>query len=137
MLYHLAPARPFILRLDWIKWIRFSCDTIGQIESIDRVTEMLGSRGIKPYRLFIYVLVRKDLDEADYRVQRLKRHKGIHLYAQAERNEGLGIRPNKAQLEFTNRYIYGNLYRKETWKEYLDKRPWIMQRLERDTDCTN
>lgn len=123
--------------LDWIKWIRFSCDTIGQIESIDRVAEMLGSRGIKPYRLFIYVLVRKDLDEADYRVQRLKRHKGIHLYAQAERNEGLGIRPNKAQLEFTNRYIYGNLYRKETWKEYLDKRPWIMQRLERDTDCTN
>lgn len=123
--------------LDWIKWIRFSCDTIGQIESIDRVAEMLGSRGIKPYRLFIYVLVRKDLDEADYRVQRLKRHKGIHLYAQAERNEGLGIRPNKAQLEFTNRYIYGNLYRKETWKEYLDKRPWIRQRLERDTDCTN
>lgn len=114
------------------------CDyAIGQIESIDRVAEMLGSRGIKPYRLFIYVLVRKDLDEADYRVQRLKRHKGIHLYAQAERNEGLGIRPNKAQLEFTNRYIYGNLYRKETWKEYLDKRPWIRQRLERDTDCTN
>lgn len=116
--------------LDWIKWIRFSCDTIGQIESIDRVAEMLGSRGIKPYRLFIYVLVRKDLDEADYRVQRLKRHKGIHLYAQAERNEGLGIRPNKAQLEFTNRYIYGNLYRKETWKEYIDKRPWIRRRLE-------
>ena len=21
-------------------------------------------------------------------------------------------------------YIYGNLYRKETWKEYLSKRPW-------------
>ena len=55
--------------LDWIKWIRFSYDTIGQIESIDRVAKLLGSRGIKPYRLFIYVLVRKDLDEADYRVQ--------------------------------------------------------------------
>lgn len=91
---------------------------------------MLERRGIKPYRLFIYVLVRKDLDEADYRVQQLKKHKGIHLYAQAERNEGLGIRPNKAQLEFTNRYIYGNLYRKETWKEYLSKRPWVRQRLE-------
>ena len=76
------------------------------------------------------MLVRKDRDSADYRVQRFKRHKGIHLYAQAERNEGLGIRPNKAQLEFTNRYIYGNLYRKETWKEYLDKRPWVRQRLE-------
>lgn len=116
--------------LNWIKYIRFSCDTISQIKSIDRVAYMLGERGIKPYRLFIYVLVRKDLDEADYRVQQLKKHKGIHLYAQAERNEGLGIRPNKAQLEFTNRYIYGNLYRKETWKEYLSKRPWVRQRLE-------
>lgn len=116
--------------LNWIKYIRFSCDTISQIKSIDRVAYMLGERGIKPYRLFIYVLVRKDLDEADYRVQQLKKHKGIYLYAQAERNEGLGIRPNKAQLEFTNRYIYGNLYRKETWKEYLNKRPWVKQRLE-------
>lgn len=123
-------AADILAGLDWIKWIRFSCDTIGQIESIDRAAEMLGDRGIKPYRLFIYVLVRKDLDEADYRVQRLKRHKGIHLYAQAERNEGLGIRPDRAQLEFTSRYIYGNLYRKETWKEYSDKRPWIRQRLE-------
>ena len=116
--------------LQWIKYIRFSCDTVSQVKHIDRVAEMLERRGIKPYRLFIYVLVRKDLDEADYRVQQLKKHKGIHLYAQAERNEGLGIRPNKAQLEFTNRYIYGNLYRKETWKEYLSKRPWVRQRLE-------
>lgn len=123
--------------LNWIKYIRFSCDTISQIKSIDRVAYMLGERGIKPYRLFIYVLVRKDLDEADYRVQQLKKHKGIHLYAQAERNEGLGIRPNKAQLEFTNRYIYGNLYRKETWKEYLSKRPWVRQRLEVADDSSN
>lgn len=123
--------------LNWIKYIRFSCDTISQIKSIDRVAYMLGERGIKPYRLFIYVLVRKDLDEADYRVQQLKKHKGIHLYAQAERNEGLGIRPNKAQLEFTNRYIYGNLYRKETWKEYLSKRPWVKQRLEVADDSSN
>lgn len=121
-----------LARLNWIKYIRFSCDTIGQIKHIDKVANLLEKRGIKPYRLFIYVLVRKDLEEADYRVQQLKKHKGIHLYAQAERNEGLGIRPNRQQLEFTNRYIYGNLYRKETWKEYLDKRPWVKQRLEKE-----
>ncbi len=123
-----------LAKLQWIKYIRFSCDTISQVKHIDKVADMLGRRGIKPYRLFIYVLVRKDLDEADYRVQQLKRHNGIHLYAQAERNEGLGIKPNKWQLEFTNRYIYGNLYRKETWKEYLDNRPWVKKRLEKE-DC--
>lgn len=121
-----------LAELQWIKHIRFSCDTISQVKHIDKVAKMLEMRGIKPYRLFIYVLVRKDIEEADYRVQQLKKHKGIHLYAQAERNEGLGIRPNKAQLEFTNRYIYGNLYRKETWKEYVDKRPWVKKRIEKE-----
>ena len=123
--------------LQWIKYIRFSCDTVSQVKHIDRVAELLAERGIKPYRLFVYLLVRKDLDEADYRVQQLRKHKGIRLYAQAERNEGLGIRPNKAQLEFTNRYIYGNLYRKETWKEYINKRPWIKRRLEVSNDCND
>lgn len=119
-----------LAKLQWIKYIRFSCDTISQVKHIDRVVEMLGKRGVKPYRIFIYVLVRKDLDEADYRVQQLKKHKGICLYAQAERNEGLGIRPNPAQLEFTNRYIYGKSYKKETWKEYVNKRPWVRQKVE-------
>lgn len=123
-----------LAKLQWIKYIRFSCDTIGQLNHIDRVVGLLQERGIKPYRLFIYVLVRKDLDEADYRVQRLNKHKGIHLYAQAERNEGLGIRPNKAQLEFANRYVYGQLFRKETWKEYLSKRPWVREKIEREEE---
>ena len=74
-------AADILAGLDWIKWIRFSCDTTGQIESIDRAAEMLGRRGIRLYRLFIYVLVRKDLDDADSRVQRLTRHKGVRLYA--------------------------------------------------------
>lgn len=118
-----------IARLDWIKYIRFSCDTISQVESINHVVKMLGARGIKPYRIFVYILVRKDLDEADYRVQQLKRHKNINLYAQAERNERLGIRPDKAQLEFANRYIYGRIYKKETWKEYLHHRTWARNRI--------
>lgn len=118
-----------IARLDWIKYIRFSCDTISQVESINHVIKMLGARGIKPYRIFVYILVRKDLDEADYRVQQLKRHKNINLYAQAERNERLGIRPDKAQLEFANRYIYGRIYKKETWKEYLHHRTWARNRI--------
>lgn len=115
--------------INWIRFIRFSCDSKSQLTAIDRVVEMLQKRGIRPYNVFVYLLVRKDLTEADYRVQWLKKHKGINLYAQAERNEPLGIVPDRAQLEFTRRYMYSGTYKKETWEEYLSNRPWVVERL--------
>ena len=117
-----------LCRLEWIRHLRFSCDAIGQIEHIDRVIRLLMERGIRPYRVLIYVLVRSDLEDADFRVESLKKHKGINLYAQAERNERMGIVPNKRQLEFANRYVYSGAFRKETWKEYINKRPWLRNR---------
>jgi len=59
-----------------------------------------------------------DIENAAYRVDRLKKLHSISIYAQAERNEARGIRPNAAQNEFCHRYIYGNGYKKETWPEY-------------------
>lgn len=109
-------------RLKWIKYIRFSCDHISQIDSIFKCCELLKRYGCSMYKIFIYILIRKDLQEADYRVQQLKQLKGINLYAQAERNELKGIIPNKSQLEFAQRYIYGRAYKKETWQEYCKKR---------------
>ena len=117
-----------LCRLEWIRHLRFSSDAIGQIEHIDRVIRLLMERGIRPYRVLIYVLVRSDLEDADFRVESLKKHKGINLYAQAERNERMGIVPNKRQLEFANRYVYSGAFRKETWKEYINKRPWLRNR---------
>ena len=111
--------------LDWIRYIRFSCDSIGQISHIDKVVKLFGERGLKPYKIMVYVLVRNDLENADFRVSALKKHKGIRLYAQAERNERKGIIPTRAQLEFANRYVYGGSFRKESWKEYLNKRPYL------------
>jgi len=119
-----------LARINWLQYIRFSCDSKAQLPAIDRVVEMLSKRGIKSYRIFVYLLVRKDLSEADYRVQHLKRHKGIVIYAQAERNKPLGILPDRAQIEFAQRYIYGRLYKKETWEEYLLKRPYVMRRMQ-------
>lgn len=107
-----------IARLKWIRYIRFSCDQTAQVEAIFRAAAMLAEHGIKPYRLFIYLLVTKDIDNAASRVEKLKELNGISLYAQAERNEAKDIIPNRAQLEFTQRYIYGKCYRKETWHEY-------------------
>jgi len=109
-----------IASLKWIKYIRFSCDQIPQIEAIENAAAMLERRGVKPSRLFVYLLVTKDLENADYRVGRLKQLK-VSIYAQAERNPAQGIMPNAAQKEFVHRYIYGRSYKKETWSEYCKR----------------
>lgn len=109
-------------KLDWIRFIRFSCDTKAQIAPIKNAINLLEHYGIKPYKMFIYLLVTPNLQDASERIEALKRHKGINLYAQAERNERKGIMPNRAQLEFQQRYIYSGCYRKETWQEYCDRK---------------
>ncbi len=109
-------------QLSWIRFIRFSCDQKSQIVPVRRAVDLLTERGVKPYRIFIYLLVTADIEDASERVEALKGYKSINLYAQAERNERLGIMPNVAQLEFQQRYVYGGCYRTETWREYCARR---------------
>lgn len=109
-------------KLSWIRHIRFSCDQKSQIEPIKKTIELLHKNGVKPYKIFVYLLVTKNISDAEYRVNALRDYKGINLYAQAERNERLGVIPDKMQLEFSQRYIYGGKYRTETWKEYCNRK---------------
>lgn len=109
-------------KLTWIRYIRFSCDQKSQIEPIKYTLGLLRKNGIKPYKVFIYMLVTEDIQDASDRAEILKKYTGINLYAQAERNERLGVIPNKMQLEFTQRYIYGGCYRTETWEEYKERK---------------
>jgi len=111
-----------LARLKWISYLRLSCDQESQIEPVLHTCELLKARGIKPYRVFVYLLVTADLSSASRRVEALKGLRGINLYAQAERNESLGIRPNKAQLEFAHRYVYSGCFRRETWEEYIQRK---------------
>lgn len=111
-----------LARISWIRFIRFSCDQKAQIKPVKRAIEFLWSRGVKPYRIFIYLLVTADIQDAADRVEELKAYKGINLYAQAERNERIGIMPNAEQLEFQQRYIYSGCYRTETWQEYCKRK---------------
>lgn len=114
-----------LARINWIRFIRFSCDQKVQIAPVKRAIELLGSYGVKPYRIFIYLLVTADIPDAADRVEELKGYKGINIYAQAERNERLGIMPNVAQLEFQQRYVYSGRYRIETWREYCQRKGLI------------
>lgn len=109
-------------RLSWIRFIRFSCDQKLQIVPVRRTVNLLIERGVKPYRIFIYLLVTADIEDASERIEALKGYKAINIYAQAERNERMGITPNAGQLEFQQRYVYSGCYRTETWKEYCARR---------------
>ena len=112
-------------KLKWIKYLRFSCDTTPQIESILKTAKLLGKYGIKPYRMFIYLLVTEDIDNAEYRVEQLKRLRGITIYAQAERKlDGKG-EPNALQKEFCQRYIYSGKFRSVSWSNYAKERGLI------------
>ncbi len=108
-------------RLKWIRHIRFSCDTTAQISAVENAVRLLEMHGVKPYKVFIYLLVTSDIDNAVHRVERLKKFRGITIYAQAERNERLGIVPDKLQLEFAQRYIYSGIFRKEKWSDYCKR----------------
>ena len=112
-------------KLKWIKYLRFSCDTTAQIEHIQKTAEMLGKRGIKPYRLFIYLLVTEDLNNAEYRVEQLKKLRGITIYAQAERKLDGKSEPNALQKEFCQRYVYSGKFRSVSWSEYAKERGLI------------
>ena len=112
-------------KMKWIKYLRFSCDTTAQIEYIQKTAEMLGKRGIKPYRLFIYLLVTEDLNNAEYRVEQLKKLRGITIYAQAERKLDGKSKPNALQKEFCQRYVYSGKFRSVSWSEYAKERGLI------------
>lgn len=111
-----------LAKINWIRFVRFSCDQKSQIGPVMRAIDLLGRHGVKPYRIFVYLLVTADIQDAAERVEALKSYKNINIYAQAERNERLGIVPSAAQLEFQQRYIYSGKYRTETWTEYCRRK---------------
>ena len=106
-----------LAKIKWLKYIRFSCDDGYTLPCFERMAELFTKHGVSLSRVFVYVLVREDLEAADYRVQGLhKICKNFNLYAQAERNTG--IVPNEMQIEFAQRFVYGRSYKKETWEKY-------------------
>ncbi len=109
-----------IKKLKWIKYIRFSCDKLYQLPHFENLVRLFDKHKIPKSKVFIYVLVQKDLENADRRVQELHRLcRSFNLYAQAERNKR--IKTDKLQLEFAQRYVYGRCYKKENFEIYCKR----------------
>ncbi|KAA6348059.1 hypothetical protein EZS27_004511 [termite gut metagenome] len=71
-------------KIKFIRFLRMACDTKAAIPYIESAVKNLSKYGVKPYRVFCYVLV-KDVEDALYRIKYL--HKlGVTPFAQPYRD---------------------------------------------------
>ena len=108
-------------RLKWIRFIRTACDTDDSMESVGTMIERLKENGVKPYRVFVYVLV-KDIESAERRVQFL-REIGAEAFAQPYRDFTTNAEPEEVQKDFA-RWVNDKAIFKtvKTFSEYKGRR---------------
>jgi len=87
-----------ISRLKWIRFIRMSCDTDAMLNVVMDAVHRLGNYGVKPYRVFVYLLVR-DIKSAEFRATRL-RDAGVEVFAQPYRDFENKIEPTREMKDF-------------------------------------
>lgn len=85
-------------RLKWIRSIRMSCDTDEMLPEVKRAVNLLEEQGIKPYRVFVYLLV-QDVASAEKRAIAL-RDMGVDVFAQPYRDYENSAEPTKEQKRF-------------------------------------
>lgn len=85
-------------KLKWIRFIRTACDTDASMESVGRMIELLNLGGVKPYRIFVYVLV-QDIESAERRVQFLRKL-GANPFAQPYRDFTTNAEPARELKDF-------------------------------------
>ena len=85
-------------KLKWIRVIRTACDTDASMEPVGNMIERLRERGVKPYRVFVYVLV-QDVESAERRVQFL-RGLGAEPFAQPYRDFTTNAEPARELKDF-------------------------------------
>lgn len=87
-----------LAKLKWIRFIRMSCDTDAMLDVVLKAVESLGRYGVKPYRIFVYLLV-QDIKSAEHRATRL-RDAGVDVFAQPYRDFENSIEPTQEQRDF-------------------------------------
>ena len=87
-----------LAKLKWIRSIRMSCDTDAMLPIVEQAVKRLSNNGVKPYRIFVYLLVR-DIASAERRAIAL-RDMGVDVFAQPYRDFVNNIEPTKEQKKF-------------------------------------
>lgn len=109
-----------ISRLKWKTFIRFACDTDKALDEIVRITELLGKYGVKPQKLFVYMLVTADIESAERRAIAL-RTLGVNPFAQPYRDFENKIEPTK-EMKALARWVDRKwcFKKAETFRDYLN-----------------
>lgn len=86
-----------LARLKWIRFIRMSADTDAMLDVVLTAIDRLGKYGVKPYKVFVYVLV-QDVESAERRAIAL-RDIGANPFAQPYRDFTNNIEPTQEQRD--------------------------------------
>lgn len=87
-----------LAKLKWIRFIRMSCDTDAMLDVVIRAIRLLEERGVKPYRVFVYLLV-KDIPSAEKRAIAI-REVGAEAFAQPYRDFENNVEPDSEMKAF-------------------------------------
>lgn len=103
--------------LKWIKYIRTACDTDNMLDIVLEKAKLLADHGVKPWRLFVYVLVR-DIASAERRVLAL-REAGMNPFAQPYRDFENNVEPTAEAKAFARWVNNKAVFRSaKTFSEY-------------------
>lgn len=105
-----------LARVKWIRHIRMAYDHAANEEPVMRAIEKLKAAGVKPYKMWFYVLV-KDVPDALRRVEQLRRL-GCVPFAQPYRDFDNNARPTQFQRDFANWVNKKELFNSIEFKEF-------------------
>lgn len=110
-----------LARVKWIKRIRFACDTKAQMPAVEKAVLSLGKYGVKPEKIFCYVLVKQDTDDALERLRFLK-ELGITPFAQPYRDFDGKTKITREQRQMTHWCNIRQLFKTIDYAEYDNRR---------------
>lgn len=104
-------------RLKWINYIRMSADTDAMLDVVLTAIDRLGKCGVKPYRVFVYVLV-QDVESAERRAIAL-RDIGANPFAQPYRDFTTNAEPPQEQRDLARWVNHKAIFKTvKTFAEY-------------------
>lgn len=105
-----------LARLNWIRFIRMSCDTDEMLDVVIRAVDKLGGHSVKPYRIFCYLLV-QDVQSARRRAEAL-REEGVEVFAQPYRDFENSIEPTREMKDFARWVNHKAIFKTVRWEDY-------------------
>lgn len=106
-----------LAKLKWIRSIRMSADTDAMLDVVLTAIDRLRKYGVKPYRVFVYVLV-QDVESAEHRAIAL-REVGADPFAQPYRDFTTNAEPTKELRDFARWVNHKAIFKSvRTFAEY-------------------